>query len=93
MKRENKWYENRQFPVLPIFEKDKGKMFPDSYSFLWLFIRIWTINTFVIDFTITLFSYEGLQIKIILPYLALSFNIPFTNNFYYWIDEKLTKRK
>ena len=65
------WYRKHYFPILPMFERRDGNEWNcKSFSFSWLFFRVWSLEHFALEASIELES-TGLNVKFILPYLRV----------------------
>lgn len=84
------WYNNNQFPIIPIFTKKKGDEYnTKSFSFCWLFLKVWTLDAFQFEISFTADSHWGIGITALLPYLRIVFCIPCPMRLQRWIQKNL----
>lgn len=89
----NKWYNNYTFPIVPQIEtRPANEHNTRHFSFHWLFIKIWSLDAFQFEIAITVDNHWGAGVTMLLPYLRLSFCIPFPMRFNIWVQRNLWRK-
>lgn len=84
------WYNSYQFPIIPVIQtRPANEHNTWSFSFEWLFIRIWSLDSFGFEIALTISEHWGVGFTVILPYLRLIFAIPLPYKFGFWVQENL----
>jgi hypothetical protein len=91
-KDQNKWYCSYKFPLLPIITiREKDNYNTKHFSFHWLFIKVWTIDTFSFEFCFAMTSHWGIGFIGLLPYLRWAVAIPIPFKISEFIGRKLNR--
>lgn len=78
--RRRKWYNNYDFSLVPILEiKEENEHNTAGFRFYWLFIKLWTLDTFSFELALNFSEHWGLGITAIIPYLRIVLCIPSPN--------------
>ena len=88
-----KWYKRHIFPLLPIIEvREENEYNTWNFTFRWLFITIWTIDSFCFEFTLVADEHWGLGIIGLFPYFRWSLTIPCPVSFGMWMQKHLWRK-
>jgi hypothetical protein len=88
-----KWYKRNIFPIIPIIETRKGNKYnTDSFSFRWLFITIWTIDSFCFELSLVANNHWGIGIIGLFPYFRFAFTIPCPISVGMWTQKNLDRK-
>ena len=91
--RKEEWYNKNIFPLIPVLEiKKKDKFNTSGFTFRWLFITIWSLDSLNFEFSITTDTHWGLGFKGMLLYIRWVVAIPCPEKFNIWW-ERLTNRR
>ncbi len=72
-----KWYNDPFFPFIPVISfRPENKNNTSHFCFEWLFLKIWTLDCFEFELSITTNSHFGFGITAILPYLRVICCVP-----------------
>ena len=88
-----KWYNNYHFPLIPnltIREGDEHNT--SSWSFTWLFIKLWSLDSCSLEVGIVLDSHWGIGVIGILPYLRWVVCIPCPTGLMMWTQKYLWRK-
>lgn len=89
-----KWYNHFKFPLIPIFQKRKADTHNSKwFSFDWLFLRLWSRDSFDFEIALTISSHWGIGVTMLLPYLRLVFCLPCPDKLSMWIYKKTSRSK
>jgi len=92
--RKEKWYNKNIFPLVPVLEVKKADEHNTSgFTFRWLFITLWTLDSVQFEFAIVVDTHWGLGIVGILPYLRWVIAIPCPESLSIWIDRHTSRYK
>ena len=81
MTEKNKWYNNYKFPLYPKLELIPADKYNTSgFSFNWLFMKIWSLDSFEFEIGFTISEHWGVGIIMIIPYLRIICCIPLPYN-------------
>lgn len=85
----NNWYKNDRFSLLPKLKLKKAdKENTSSFIFNWLFIKIWSLDSFQFEIAFVISEHWGIGFTMILPYIRIVCCIPLPYN---W-DKNLYRR-
>lgn len=88
-----KWYNSYEFPLIPVITKKKGDEWnTSSWSFNWLFIRLWTLDAFEFEIGIVIDTHWGIGVIGILPYLRWVVAIPAPYSIQRWTQTNLWRK-
>jgi hypothetical protein len=88
-----KWYSKQIFPLVPLLEIKKEDEYNTSgFTFRWLFLTVWVLDSFKFEFAIVADTHWGIGFVGILPYLRWVFAIPCPVKLGIWIDNKLQRQ-
>lgn len=88
-----RWYNSYEFPLIPQFTYRKGdKWNTDDYSFHWLGIRLWTLDSFDFDLSVGISCHWGIYVSGVLPYLRWVFAIPLPYKWCNFIQANLWRK-
>jgi hypothetical protein len=81
-----KWYKNHKFPLVPLFNYTrKEKHNTSGWDFEWLFLKLWTRNSFDFELAFVIDpTHWGIGITALVPYLRIVFTIPPTEKIASW---------
>lgn len=83
------WYKNDRFSLLPKLKLKKAdKENTSSFIFNWLFIKIWSLDSFQFEIAFVISEHWGIGFTMILPYIRIVCCIPLPYN---W-DKNLYRR-
>jgi hypothetical protein len=88
-----KWYNNPTFPLLPFYIKKEGNEYnTPGFSFSWLFIRIWSLDSFDFEFNFAISDHWGIGFFGSLPYLRWVFALPCPWSIQKWVMKNLWRK-
>ncbi len=88
-----KWYKSQIFPLIPIIEtREENEHNTSHFSFRWLFITIWTIDSFCFEFTIVADNHWGLGFIGLFPYFRWVLAIPCPTKLGMWTQRYLWRK-
>lgn len=88
-----KWYKKQIFPLVPIIEtRESDEHNTYHFSFRWLFITIWTLDSFEFEFSVVIDNHWGIGFVGILPYLRWVIAIPCPTELGMWMHKKLWRK-
>lgn len=89
-----KWYRNENFPVIPILRTKKADQYnTKSFSFCWLFIKVWSRDSFDFELAVVLNpTHWGIGVTALLPYLRIVVAIPFPGSWQIWCQRNLWRK-
>jgi hypothetical protein len=88
----NKWYKKNIFPLIPIIEtREEDKYNTSHFSFRWLFITIWSIDSFCFEISIVADTHWGIGVVGLFPYFRWVLTIPCPEKFGMWIQKHLCR--
>ncbi|MCG8838598.1 hypothetical protein G1K37_09545 [Tenacibaculum dicentrarchi] len=91
--RAQKWYNSNIFPLIPVLSLKKANEHnTGGFTFRWLFITLWTLDSVQFEFAITADNHWGLGFKGLLPYLRWVVAIPCPEKLGIWIDKHFSRR-
>lgn len=91
--RTQKWYNRNIFPLIPVLELKKANEHnTGGFTFRWLFITLWTLDSVQFELAITADNHWGLGFKGLLPYLRWVVAIPCPEKLGFWIDKYFSRR-
>jgi len=93
MYKPRKWYNNEQFPLIPVFTNRR----PNEYNtrqlgLHWMFVRLWTLDSFEFEIAFVWSGHWGIGLTGILPYLRWAITIPFPVKYSMWAQRKLWRK-
>lgn len=88
-----KWYNSYTFPLIPVFEhRPANEHNTASYSFNWLFIKLWTLDSFEFEIGVVVSGHWGIGVLGILPYLRWVIAIPLPEKISMWVQTMLWRK-
>ena len=91
--RRQKWYNKNIFPLVPVIEvKKANKHNTSGFTFRWLFITLWSLDSFQFELSLTADTHWGLGFKGMIPYLRWVVSIPCSEKLGIKIDERLSRK-
>ncbi len=86
------WYNSYEFPFVPeLIVKKANEHNSWGFQFNWLFLKIWTLDSFNFEFTIVASAHWGIGFIGIFPYLRWALCVPIPRPIERWFS-KLTYR-
>jgi len=94
LEKPRRWYNSYTFPLIPQFKiRPANEYNTKAISFHWLFIHLWTLDSFEFEVSIILFSsHWGVGFNGQLPYLRWVIAIPMPPRFQNWIQRNLWRQ-
>lgn len=87
------WYSMSEFPLLPeISYREGDKWNTSSYSFHWLFIRLWSLDSFDFELSVGIDAHWGIHVCGILPYTRWVIGIPLPYSVQKFVYNKLWRK-
>ena len=72
-----KWYNHYSFSLIPVFQAKKADYYNTAnFNFRWLFLQIWSLDSFAFELALNCDTHWGIGITAIIPYLRIRFTIP-----------------
>jgi len=62
------------------------------FSFEWLFLRVWTLDSFNFEIALNISEHWGIGVTAIIPYLRIVICIPFPDSFAMWVQQNLWRQ-
>lgn len=91
--RKRTWYNNYNFSLIPTLNIRKADKYnTKSFQFNWLFIKLWSLDSFSFELSFTISSHWGIGFIGLLPYLRFVFCIPLSESLGMWIDKNLDRK-
>ena len=88
-----KWYNSHAFPLIPVFTYKKAEKYNTTrIGFDWLFLRIWSLDTFGFEFGVQADTHFGIGFTAILPYTRIVLCIPIPQKIQWWIQKHLWRK-
>jgi hypothetical protein len=88
-----KWYNSHIFPLIPTLRITKKTEHNTSgFTFKWLFITLWTLDSFEFEFAIVATTHWGIGFVGILPRLRWVLSIPCPQSLDRWIYRNLNRK-
>ena len=89
-----KWYNAAKFPLVPVFIVRKANKYNTSgFSFDWLFIRIWSRDSFDFEVALTIDpTHWGIGLTALLPYLRVVLCLPFPYKIGCWFQKNMWRK-
>ena len=88
-----KWYNSRIFPLIPTLRiSKKSEHNTSGFTFKWLFITLWTLDSFEFEFSIVATTHWGIGFVGILPRLRWVLCIPCPEKLDRWIYRNLSRK-
>ena len=88
-----KWYRRQIFPLVPIIETREADEYNTyRFSFKWLFITIWSLDSFEFEITAVVDDHWGIGFIGILPYIRWVFTIPCPVKLGMWMQKNLWRK-
>ena len=88
-----KWYNRYSFPLIPMINKiSANKYNTSSFSFHWLFLKVWTLNTPAFELAFVMDTHWGIGITAIIPYLRIVFCIPCSYKVDIWVNSNFSRK-
>lgn len=87
------WYNSYSFPLVPQFSFKRGDQYnTDGFSFSWLFIRLWSLDSFQFELSFNVDSHWGIGVTAIIPYLRIVVCIPCPVKWQMWTQRNLWRK-
>lgn len=94
MQRKQKWYNKNIFPLVPVLEIRKADEHnTSSFTFRWMFLTVWTLDTPQFEVTVVADTHWGLGIIGLFPYLRWVFTIPCPEKVSTWTYKNFNRGK
>lgn len=91
--KKRRWYNNYQFPIIPQLKtKPADRHNTARFSFSWLFIKIWSLDSFSFEVAFNISEHWGIGFTFLLPYLRIVLCIPFPESLASYIQQKIWRR-
>lgn len=88
-----KWYKSYTFPLIPVIQYRPAKIHnTSSFSFHWLVLKFWTLDSFDFEIGIAFSGHWGIGVLGILPYLRWVISIPAPQKLSMWVQMYLWRK-
>lgn len=88
-----KWYNNPKFSLVPLLRiKEANEHNTRGFQFDWLFLRLWSLDSFGFEFSLVADNHWGVGFVGALPYLRWTCCIPCPERIGMWVQANLWRR-
>lgn len=88
-----KWYNKNIFPLIPTLRTKKADIHnTSSFTFKWLFLTIWSRDSFDFELALTADTHFGIGFTALLPYLRIILTIPISEKIAIKVQRKLWRK-
>lgn len=89
----DKWYNAYKFPLVPqLFTRPANEYNTSKFTFEWLFIKVWSMDSPSFEIGINCDTHFGIGITGMLPYLRFVLCIPLPNKVGEWSMRNLWRK-